>query len=396
MTYSPKTNRLFVITEHFEPSTGATAQLTSDLTRYLFDNGINITVLTSSSGKHDLPFPVIRFSQLPEYRIGILNKLYAGTKFFFGTILWLFLHLRSSDSLFIVSNPPFIGLIGPIFFLLRGASYRFLCQDIFPRSAVLTGLLPAKGPVVTIWRSLIKLVFTLSDTTITLSDSMKHRCQKDFGIHPNKIVVIPNWSVVTPSDLKKPLCVDPTPPPFTLQYSGNFGRLHDLLTILEAARLLKNEHITFDFIGAGAKQQQILHYKEVYGLQNIHLKPYQSRAALPQSLSSCDASFVSLIPGSEDTVAPSKLYGILAFSKPVLLICSPHSSIAKSLTDSGSGLVCSQGDVRSLVENILTLFRSPEARASMSRNALKLYRTRYQKKVCLASYLKLFTHPVNH
>ena len=45
---------------------------------------------------------------------------------------------------------------------------------------------------------------------------------------------------------------------FIIQYSGNFGRMHDITTILKTAKLIKNKNIIFLFIGNGSKRKEIV------------------------------------------------------------------------------------------------------------------------------------------
>jgi len=390
---STQVKELIILTEHFWPSTGATAQLVSDLVDDLYAQGCCLRVLTSTPGSSCSSYPIHRFSSSSRVSVGIVGKLINGLHFLFGSTYWLLRYSRTGQALFIVSNPPFIGLVGPLLSLLKQLPYVFLLQDIFPRSAVLTGVLPAKGPWSWIWRKLLALVLSGSQATVVLSSSMIARCRQEFGEKP-RLVSIPNWAVVPVSSSQKslnPLAeewgVDSV---FTVQYSGNFGRLHDILTILEAARLLANRPVKFVFVGGGAKRSHIQAYRQVYGLTNLILQPYQPREQLSTSLSACDVALVSHISGSEDTVAPSKLYGILASSRPVLLIASETCELARMVNQAACGLVVQQGDVQGLVDALLTLAADPQRVAAMSERAGALYQAQFGRDRSTAAYLNLF------
>ena len=384
---------LIVLTEHFWPSTGATAQLVSDLVDDLIAQGYRLRVLTSTPGPSSSRYPIHRFGSSSEGPVGIVGKLLDGLSFFLGSAYWLMRHSRRGQGLFIVSNPPFIGLVGPFLSLLKNSSYIFLFQDIFPRSATLTGVLPAKGPLSWLWRQLLALVLNRSQATVVLSSSMLSRCRVEFGAN-SRLVSISNWAVVPVSSVPK--CSNPLAKKwavdsvFTVQYSGNFGRLHDILTILEAARLLADQPIKFVFVGGGAKQPQIEAYCMSYGLANVILQPYQPRDQLSNSLSACDVSLVSHISGSEDTVAPSKLYGILASSRPVLLIASETCELARMIQNAGCGLVVQQGDVQGLMRSLLALQADPELLVGMSAQSRALYDAQFGRQRSTQAYLTLF------
>ncbi|UPM49210.1 glycosyltransferase family 4 protein [Synechococcus sp. A10-1-5-1] len=390
---STQAKELIILTEHFWPSTGATAQLVSDLVDDLHAQGCCLRVLTSTPGSSRSSYPIHRFSSSSKVSVGILGKLIDGLHFFLGSTYWLLRYARTDQGLLIVSNPPFIGLVGPLMSLLRQLPYVFLLQDIFPRSAVLTGVLPAKGPLSWIWRQLLALVLSGSQATVVLSSSMISRCRKEFGDH-FRLVSIPNWAVVPVSSSQKSLNslaqewgIDSV---FTVQYSGNFGRLHDILTILEAARLLADRPLKFVFVGGGAKRSQIQAYCQAYGLSNVILQPYQPREQLSTSLSACDVALVSHISGSEDTVAPSKLYGILACSRPVLLIASEECELARIIDQAACGVVIQQGDVQGLVGALLMLQADPQRVATMSEQAGALYQSQFGRDRSTAAYLNLF------
>jgi glycosyltransferase involved in cell wall biosynthesis len=66
---------------------------------------------------------------------------------------------------------------------------------------------------------------------------------------------------------------------------------------------------------------------------------YQSRRVLPQSLSSADVHVVGLAPGLAGYVVPSRLYGILAVGRPVIVAADPESETAQVVEGIGCGIV---------------------------------------------------------
>lgn len=383
---------LIIVTEHFSPSTGATAQLISDLADRMSAH-FTITVLTSTPStlleKH--PYRVVRLTSPGRSSTSVLTKALSGLQFLLLATLWLFRKSTRSSVLLLVSNPPFIGIIGCFARLLKKTQYIYLFQDVFPRSAVLIGVLPAKGPITYLCKFFMRQVLCSSSKVIVLTKTMKNRCIKEFSLPADKFSHIDNWAVESAQRIPKtsnPLAHKwNTVSTFTVQYSGNFGRLHDMLTILEASRLLQSEQIQFVFIGAGAKRNQITEYKERFELSNLSLYPYQPRDLLSQSLGSCDISLISTIPGSEDTVAPSKFYGILASAKPVIFIGNPNSHIAQLIVEHKCGEVVSSGDPTSLAKLLLALSQDESKLSFYSSNALQLYSRNYGASSSASKYI---------
>lgn len=392
ISFTNKPREVVILTEHFSPSTAATAQLVTDLADQLHQTGALLRVITSTPGSTNHPYPVLRISGSISRSDHILTKLTNGLLFFFGSAIWLSFHIKTHQSLFIVSNPPFIGLIGLLLSALKGTRYIFLFQDVFPRSASLTGILPAQGPITFFWRSLIKLVLTNSQETIVLSQSMIQRCHIEYG-SGLCLTAIPNWAITVPHSKHKRDSLTASKwglrNVFTIQYSGNFGRLHDILTILEAARLLQDEPIKFVFVGGGAKYDQIRAYINHFQLSNIIVKPYQPRELLDDSIASCDLSIVSLISGAEDTVAPSKVYGILASSRPIILISRDSTELSSLITNNNCGVVISQGDVIALCNSIKRFLTNDDLLDSMAENAKRLYDEQFGRDQSFGLYHKL-------
>ena len=383
------------LTEHFHPSNGATAQLITDLVADTRRAGIPLKVLTSTpkDPEDESADYIYRTSKESTSQATILSKTLRGLRFLVSALVWLSLYAQPGQTIFIVSNPPFVGIIGLVLRYTKRIRYIFLLQDVFPRSATLTGLLPSRGPGVWFWRKLLSLVLHNSSLVVTLSSAMVQRCKDDFGsLIPIK--EIHNWSILDLTEktsrqnqLAREWGLDNI---FTIQYSGNFGRLHDLLTILEAARLLEHEPIMFVFIGDGAKREQIEIYKHRYTLNNIVIKPFQDRAFLAQSLMASDLSFVSMIPGADDTIAPSKLYGILSLSKPVVLIGNQNSELANILREYNCGIVIPNGDPALLASKLSQISQNPQLLREMSENSFKLYNAKYGRERSTNAYISLF------
>lgn len=365
----------------------------SDLARGLAQRGWELRVLTATNGM-TTDIPVIRLGGSGGDRtVGVLAKAMLGLQFFLGSLLWCTRHGRPGDLVLIVSNPPFIGLLGPIIRARKQLQYVFVFQDLFPRSAVLSGVIPAAGPVAILWRLLMRSVCKHSARTVVLSEAMKTRLQRDLGDQAFPIEVIPNWAVEKglpiPRHTNQFAIEHGFSHSFTLQYSGNFGRLHDMLTLLEAARLLQETSIQFVFIGGGAKQTQIEAYQKGFALPNVLRLPYQPRARLPESLAACDLSAVGLIPGAEDTVAPCKFYGILASGRGVVLIARRSCDLAELVIREGCGIVVEPGEAAELAEQLEWLQDHPDHVLAMGERSKHLYAYQFGMERSIDRYAKL-------
>lgn len=380
-----------VLTEYYSPSTAATAQLIADLVAELQYEGLDLKVLTGTPGPSCSN--VIRLkSTLPFQSTHIASKALRGVSFLCKSFVWLVRNRHSYSRLLIISNPPFIGFVGLLLHSLLRKPYDFLLQDLFPRSATITGVLPSQGPVTWLWTALMGQICTEAHNLIVLSDSMSRRAVCEYGLlkAPH---IIHNWSVESPTKTitqhnqliqKWGLAGF-----FVVQYSGNHGRVHDFLTLLEAARKLENDGFKFLFIGDGPKKKQVLTYKENFNLKSILLKPYQPRDTLSVSLSACDVGVVTMISGAEDTVAPSKFYGIIAQAKPVLLLSTSQSELSKLIEEHRCGIAIEHGDVHGLIRALQFLKNNPSQVHAMGLAAYDLYLQSYGASISAKKYKEI-------
>lgn len=339
--------KIAIITQYFYPSYAATAQLMTDLATGLSQKGYHVDIFTGSQANHTKPalsnlLTVQRAFSPIASSTSILSKGISSIFFLLGGLKYLLFSLPHTTTLLIASNPPYAGLLGTIFKIICGGKYYFLLQDIFPESAVMSGILQKNSFSFIFFSKLNYLTYKFADKIVVLSTSMQCFLENKYPELKHKIKVIENWALENiigcdkqENDFAKQHNFDKN---FTVLYSGNLGRLHDIETITEAAKILKDSPIQFVFIGAGAKTKLVEKAIQTDGLKNIILLPYQSREVLPLSLTACDISLVSLIPGAESIVAPSKLYGMLAAGRGIIAISATNSYIDKLLTNSNCGI----------------------------------------------------------
>lgn len=195
---------------------------------------------------------------------------------------------------------------------------------------------------------------------IVLSSTMKERIVCSYPAIAHKISVIHNWAdpnwIVPLSKQDNWFAHEHNlVEKFTVLYSGNMGRCHDVDTILETALQLQHDPVQFVFIGSGAKKQACIDRVKALGLTNCLFLPYQEKQILPYSLTACDLSLVSIGLQMEGLIAPSKLYSTLAAGRPVAAICEPHSYLHQILSDANCGRAFAHGDAAGLVEFIRQL-----------------------------------------
>jgi glycosyltransferase involved in cell wall biosynthesis len=398
--------KLLIVTQFYPPDYAATGQLISELAAQLGNLGMQVSIFTGQPGyafekefapKREVAEQVFvqrsRTSRILPLRIR--GRAINGLLFCLRAAMHLIKNAKDRDILMVTTEPPYLPVMGYLAHLLFGLPYVCLLYDLYPDVAVELNVVPAKHWLVRFWDWCNRRIWKRARGIIVLSSTMKARVVAKSPEIADKITVIPSWA---DPDQIKPLNkkhnwfarqFDLTEK-FTVLYSGNLGRCHDLETILHAAQHLKNEPIQFVFIGRGAKLQSSLEQVKRLQLTNCLFLPYQDKSVLPYSLTACDLSLVSIGPGLEGVVAPSKLYGSLAAGCPVAAICARDSYLRQLLDEAGCGQAFDNGDCWSLANFIRYLAASPHIARALGCSGRHYLQQHFTPQIVAKEYLKVF------
>ncbi|TML23576.1 MAG: glycosyltransferase family 4 protein [Actinobacteria bacterium] len=131
---------------------------------------------------------------------------------------------------------------------------------------------------------------------------------------------------------------------FVVMHSGNVGHAQDLDSLVRAATFLRDlDDLVVAIIGTGARHAELVALAQLLEVDRVAFLYYQSRHVLPQSLSAADVHVVGLAPGLAGYVVPSRLYGILAVARPVIVAADDDSETAQVVQQIGCGIVVPPG-----------------------------------------------------
>ncbi|MCX7594262.1 MAG: glycosyltransferase family 4 protein [Fischerella sp.] len=406
-----KALKLSVITQFFPPDYAATGQLIEELVRQLGSVGVDIEVFTGQPGyafksSHAPAMERVGKVQVQRSRTAqlwpgrIRGKAVNGVLFTLRAALHLLRNARRYNILLLTTAPPFLTILGYLAHTLFRLPYVCIFYDLYPDIAIALNVIPENHWLARFWQRLNRLVWQKARAIVVLSPAMKLRviancpqvADKVFVIHswgdPDLIVPIAkqeNWFAWKYNLVKK----------FTVLYSGNMGRCHDMDTILEAAKLLQDEPIQFVFVGGGAKREELVKEVNRLGLKNFIFLPYQDKEVLPYSLTAGDLSLVSVDTGMESLVAPSKLYPVLAAARPVAVICSRYSYLRQMITDANCGDTFENGDSYGLAEFIRLLSQDQELAKRMGKAGRQYMRAHFTPQIISQQYLDILQKSID-
>lgn len=165
---------------------------------------------------------------------------------------------------------------------------------------------------------------------------------------------------------------------FTLLYIGNFGLGHDMQAIIRAVDGLKgDDSIRWLFIGDGQSKRVLEQRVAENGATNVIVRGYQARDQLAGVLDLGDAHLVSLLPGWEGLIVPSKFFSVLAAGKPVLWIGPEQSECVEIIKENRCGVRSAAGDGAALADQIRYLSTHRSEAAEMGKRGRAAYDAKY-------------------
>ena len=292
-----------------------------------------------------------------------------------------------------LTDPPIVGLAALWTARRTGARFVFLCEDIFPEVATLIEDFHNRA----VNRALDRInryLLRHADGIVALGDRMHRRLVEEKGADPARVHVIHNWAdcdAIVPGPKDNGFSrAHGLADRFVLMHSGNVGLSQNLEVLIEAAdRLRSKERLTIAIVGDGTKRAALEAMAASRGLTNVRFLPYQPKALLHDSFAAADAFLVSLKPGLEGFIVPSKVYGILAAGRPYIAATDASSEPAQIARENGCGLVAAPGDPAALAEAIAAMYDDPAMTREMGGRA-RLAARQYDRKTAVQSYHELF------
>jgi colanic acid biosynthesis glycosyl transferase WcaI len=338
--------KILIVNQAFYPDQSASSQYVNELALELVKRGHQISVVTANKGylnqneKYQTyeeinGIKVIRASSVNYRNTKVLRILSAiWTNF---SLLLKVITSGAHDKTIVLTSPPMLGFF--ISFLPKSIIGELIhwALDINPDQAIKAKWIK-NNIVIAILLKLQKIFFARCNKIIVLDRFMQELLLSK-GVEKEKLVVCSLWWSKVNSDdhisnttnfrIKNNLQDKKI-----IMYAGNHSICHPLDRLLDIALEMRNNlNFAFVFVGSGYRVDEVLKFKEKHRLDNILHFDYVPNNDLIDLLSSADVHVVS--QGSEyvGIVHPSKIYGIIAHHKPILIFSPEVSSVTEICKD---------------------------------------------------------------
>ena len=407
------TKKILIHSIVFSPDGVSTAYLYNDIALGFKNAGYEVVVLTTTPHYnlietalqkqplnrklyglfYESDFDGIRVIHVPlkKYKSTIIRIL----SFIYWHFLSLIIGLSIKKVDFILSpSPPLsIGLISILIAKKNRAKFIYNVQEIYPDLLIKNGALKS-SIIIKSLKWLEKYVYNQASAVITIDQKFYDQIIDRFK-EKEKLKIVPNF---VDTELYKPISKEiELPNPFKkdlhkvrLLYAGNIGFYQDWEPILFAAKKLRDTNIEFWIIGEGVKKEYLIKEVEKHNLTNVKVLPYQDRVLIPLINSFADIHFISISKEMEQEGFPSKVYTIMACSKPIIVITGENTPLYNFLKPLNCSILILNNRNDEFVRAINELANNKTKKQELAQNGYDIIQQYYTKEKVVAQYLNLF------
>ena len=422
--------RILIFAHYYAPDTASTGQILKDQAEGMLDE-----------------FDVTVICVVPSY-CGTIEEKYKTQKYYFeelngvkiirvrvpeikksnkmsrirNILAYFFRALKASrkagkqDYVFTISQPPILGgLLGVLGKWMKHAKMIYCIHDFNPEQTMAVNYSKNKL-ILKAMMMADKFSCRHSDLVITVGRDLVETLKKRFkNKNVPKYTMINNWI-----DEKEvyPLPVDDKgvvafkkkyglEDKFVIMYSGNIGLYYDLEKLIkvlkqfrkgytlkgvyeEGPKTADGREVVFAFVGAGSVLDKLVIYAKRHHFENVIFIPYQDKADLIYSLNAGNVHWCVNAKGIKGVSCPSKAYGIMGVSKPIIGVLEEGSEVRMLIDEIGCGKCCEPGDYVEVADIIRWYIENADTgeEEKMGMKGREYLERNLTKDVCVEKYKK--------
>lgn len=407
--------KILYISQYFPPETGAGATRAEAITRHLREQGWQVDVLCEMpnypSGVIDPAYrgsffhethhahgKTVRTWVIPTKRETFLQQLGMFFSWLMSSTLYGITHTERYDAVYATSPPMFGALSGLLLSRLYRVPFFFEVRDLWPDAALETGHIQKTSLSYTMSKALERLLYRKANLVIPVTARSEDIIRKTEPAARTRVIYngVDSRLFRNIPDANNQVDHPKAKGKFRVGYAGSIGVIHDMPTVVKAARLLEeHEDIEFLLIGDGSRSAHLeaqLAQSHPSNLTWIRNRPHDQ---IPAWISTMD---LALNPVFDTKVFRSiitvKFFEYLACEVPV--ISSASGLLEQVGNASGAAATIQPQNPELLAQTILDLKNDPDRRAALkacSRPFVLRYFERSLWAQCLSEVLKTHIDP---
>lgn len=249
-----------------------------------------------------------------------------------------------------------------------------LVYDLFPEAMIYSGKWTEGTLRVKVVRWITKQTLKRAKTNVFLGQRLKEYVESIHGPVTNAAVIAigADQALFSESPVER-RSLNPQSSP-TILYCGNFGNMHDSATLFDYWKRSdeQGDSLQWVFHCSGPKQAEleaVLSELPVDLKKQIQLGGGLDQAAWIAAMESADVGLVTMVPGSETVVMPSKTYSAMMAGQAILAIAPEDSDLIDLIKVADCGWFVEPGDVDGLARVVEAICTDPEGLLEKRQNA---------------------------
>lgn len=301
---------------------------------------------------------IIRCYVSESYNVNFLGRLWGYFSFVFSSIYAGLFKAREKYDIILVTSPPlFVAITAYILAKIKGIPFVFEIRDLWPESAIDTGVLQNKGIIkFAYWFE--GFIYKKATLINVLTPAFRDKLINNKGVSSEKIIFIPNAADFSLSEkLLKDFDVNAfrkihqLEDKFIIIYVGAHGVANHLIQVVETAERLTDTNVLFLLIGDGMQKPYLKEETLKRNLTNIRFVDSVSKADVFKYILASDiGSSILKKVDTFKTVYSNKTFDYMSCKKPILMAIDGVSR--KLIEDAGCGVYVEPENVEDWEEKI--------------------------------------------
>lgn len=335
------------------------------------------------------------------YNKSFIGRLWGYFSFMFSAI-WagLVKNRRKYDVIVVTSPPLFVGITAYILSRWKRIPYVFEVRDLWPESAIDTGVLTNKL-VIRLAYAVEKFLYKKAAKINVLTPAFQKTLIEKKHVPPSKVFFIPNAADFS---LSEKLLNEFNAQEFrrcqgwenklVVTYVGAHGIANGLEQVLDAAVELKDTNVHFLLIGNGMTKKALIEEAKRRALHNVEFLPSVPKADVFKYILASDlgASVLKKVDTFK-TVYSNKTFDYMACKKPVLMAIDGVSR--ELVEEANAGSYVEPENPKAYRAVITHYLENPALLKEQGENGYRFAKSRFDRKVLGIEYLTHLEEIVN-
>lgn len=348
--------------------------------------------------REGLNIEVLRCYVSESYNKSFVGRFWAYLSFTFSTILAGLFCVGKPDVIICTSPPLTVGLTGWILSRLKRIPMVFEVRDLWPESAIDTGVLTNKWLIkMSYW--LERLSYKSASWINVLTPAFEKALIAKKQLRADRISMIPNGAdldIFQPGDRnnwvrEKHGLGDK----FVVIYVGAHGRANALRQLIDSAKLLKDKdsQVQIMLVGNGMEKAALIEAATAAELNNLTFVDSVAKFQIVDYVNASDVCTAVLKKcDTFKTVYPNKLFDYMSAAKPVIVAID---GVARKLVeDAQAGLYAEPENADEFVQAVLKLKNNPRLCKDYGQHGLSFVRKNFDRHSLASRYMDILINKV--